>query len=200
MHSGQSISAAVAASIFVFSTITTQAPSARADQIPQVVACGQSQFVCMVGSSFITFTEGDGRIVEFEIKNAGSDVIGGGLLPPIVTLEDDAHGDSDIVTVKLMKATAGCTGKLPKDGSCKFELQIDSSPDPRPDKDKGVNTITTTFNFLVPGQPQETKLGLPAVRVNVEDTNVPEPSTLLLLTSGFAGVLGLSRRRLFRHT
>jgi hypothetical protein len=41
MHSSRSISSAVIMGIFVLLTITTRAPFACADQIPQSVACGQ---------------------------------------------------------------------------------------------------------------------------------------------------------------
>jgi hypothetical protein len=199
MHSGQSISSAVIAGLFVLLTITTRAPSACADQI-QTVACGQ--FTCTVDSFFETFQEGRGRVDDkFVIKNTGGpDVIGGGVFPT-VALKDDDHDDSDKVTVEVIGATAGCTGKLPMEGSCQFVLRISSgASDESPDGDTGLNTITTTFDFLIPGEPQETTINLPAVRANVMDTSTPEPSTLLLLTSGFAGILGLSMRRLVRHT
>jgi hypothetical protein len=200
MHSGRSISSAVIAGLFVLLTITTRAPSACADQIPQSIACGQ--FTCTVDSFFERFKEGGGRAVDkFGITNtAGPDVIGGGVFPS-VTLKDDDHDDSDKVTVEVMGATAGCTGALPKGGFCQFALRIlPGAEDENPDGDTGLNTITTTFDFLIPGQPKETTIDLPAVRANVMDATTPEPSTLLLLTSGFAGILGLSMRRLVRHT
>jgi hypothetical protein len=175
MHSGRSISSAVIAGLFVLLTITTRAPSACADQIPQSIACGQ--FTCTVDYFFERFKEGS------------------------VTLKDDDHDDSDKVTVEVMGATAGCTGALPKGGFCQFALRIlPGAEDENPDGDTGLNTITTTFDFLIPGQPKETTIDLPAVRANVMDATTPEPSTLLLLTSGFAGILGLSMRRLVRHT
>jgi hypothetical protein len=200
MHNGQSMSSAVIASIFVLFTIIARAPSACADQIAQSVACGQ--FTCTVNSVFERFQEGGGRADDkFVIKNTGGpDVIGGGVFPS-VTLKDDDHDDSDKVTVDVKGATAGCTGALPEGGSCEFVLQIfPGAADANPDGDTGLNTITTTFNFLIPGQPKETTIDLPAVRANVMDASTPEPSTLLLLTSGFAGMLGLSMRRLVRRT
>jgi hypothetical protein len=200
MHNGHSMSLAVIASIFVLLTITTRAPSAWADQIPQSVACGQ--FTCTVNSFFEAFQEGRGRADDkFVITNTGGpDVIGGGVFSS-VTLKDDDHDDSDKVTVEVIGATAGCTGALPMGGFCQFVLRISpGAADESPDGDTGLNTITTTFDFLIPGQPKETTLELPAVRANVMDTSTPEPSTLLLLTSGFAGMLGLTMRRLVRHT
>lgn len=200
MHSSRSISSAVITGIFVLLTITTRAPFACADQIPQSVACGQ--FTCTVNSSFEKFQEGGGRADDkFVITNTrGPDVIGGGVFPS-VTLKDDDHDDSDKVTVEVIGATAGCTGSLPEGGSCQFVLRISSgAADEKPDGDTGLNTITTTFHFLIPGEPKETTVDLPAVRANVTDTSTPEPSTLLLLTSGFAGMLGVSMRRLVRHS
>jgi hypothetical protein len=182
-------------------TNTIKVPPAHADQLK-----------IGVDKPFVNLSEGSGDFVKFTVTNISGGVLGV-VGPTDITANFIKASDNDATHfggADVDSAGAGlsvtlpntCFGLLMNTKTCTFSefISTDAADPNGGDSDSGVTEITTLFGFRAPSAPALTSVPAPAVDVKVTDTPIPEPSTLLLLTTGLAGVIGLRRKRLFKHT
>jgi hypothetical protein len=92
-----------------------------------------------------------------------------------------------------------CVGQtIVPNGTCTFHIDITTdSPADESDYDFGISTISNIFaEFLPLGGTTARAFSTSSIQVTVSD--VPEPATMLLLSSGLIGLAGYGRKKFFK--